>query len=69
MAHIKYRYFARLARAAGAIDVAEAFEATAAQEVANEAAGRAGGARFSTRPGARLGAWPSASPTLSFYGW
>jgi rubrerythrin len=33
MAHIKYRYFARLARAAGAIDVAEAFEATAEQEV------------------------------------
>ncbi|MES2126909.1 MAG: rubrerythrin family protein [Pseudomonadota bacterium] len=35
MAHIKYRYFARLARAAGAIDVAEAFEATADQEVAH----------------------------------
>ena len=35
MAHIKYRYFARLARAAGAIDVAEAFEATAEQEVAH----------------------------------
>jgi rubrerythrin len=33
MAHIKYRYFARLARAAGAIEVAEAFEATAEQEV------------------------------------
>ncbi|MCH8622961.1 rubrerythrin family protein [Undibacterium sp. TS12] len=33
MAHIKYRYFARLARAAGAIDIAEAFEATAEQEV------------------------------------
>lgn len=33
MAHIKYRYFARMARAAGAIDVAEAFEATADQEV------------------------------------
>jgi rubrerythrin len=33
MAHIKYRYFARLARAAGAIEVAEAFEATADQEV------------------------------------
>jgi rubrerythrin len=33
MAHIKYRYFARLARAAGAADVAEAFEATAEQEV------------------------------------
>jgi rubrerythrin len=35
MAHIKYRYFARLARAAGATDVAEAFEATADQEVAH----------------------------------
>jgi rubrerythrin len=35
MAHIKYRYFARLARAAGAIGVAEAFEATADQEVAH----------------------------------
>ena len=35
MAHIKYRYFAKLARAAGAIDVAEAFEATAEQEVAH----------------------------------
>jgi len=35
MAHIKYRYFARLARAAGAIEVAEAFEATADQEVAH----------------------------------
>jgi rubrerythrin len=33
MAHIKYRYFARLARAAGAIEVAQAFEATADQEV------------------------------------
>lgn len=33
MAHIKYRYFAKLARAAGAIDIAEAFEATAEQEV------------------------------------
>jgi rubrerythrin len=33
MAHIKYRYFAKLARAAGAIDVAHAFEATADQEV------------------------------------
>jgi rubrerythrin len=33
MAHIKYRYFAKLARAAGAIEVAEAFEATAEQEV------------------------------------
>jgi rubrerythrin len=35
MAHIKYRYFAKLARSAGAIDVAEAFEATADQEVAH----------------------------------
>jgi rubrerythrin len=35
MAHIKYRYFAKLARVAGAIDVAEAFEATADQEVAH----------------------------------
>jgi rubrerythrin len=35
MAHIKYRYFAKLARAAGALDVAEAFEATADQEVAH----------------------------------
>ncbi len=35
MAHIKYRYFAKLARASGAIDVAEAFEATADQEVAH----------------------------------
>jgi len=33
MAHIKYRYFAKLARAAGAEDVAQAFEATADQEV------------------------------------
>jgi rubrerythrin len=33
MAHIKYRYFAKLARAAGAIEVAQAFEATADQEV------------------------------------
>ena len=33
MAHIKYRYFAKLARAAGAIEAAEAFEATADQEV------------------------------------
>ncbi|MEB0138197.1 MULTISPECIES: rubrerythrin family protein [unclassified Undibacterium] len=33
MAHIKYRYFAKLARAAGAIEIAEAFEATADQEV------------------------------------
>ena len=33
MAHIKYRYFAKLARAAGAEDVAQIFEATAEQEV------------------------------------
>ncbi|MDO8654794.1 MAG: rubrerythrin family protein [Undibacterium sp.] len=33
MAHIKYRYFAKLARAAGAEDIALAFEATAEQEV------------------------------------
>lgn len=33
MAHIKYRYFAKLARAAGAEEVAKAFEATAEQEV------------------------------------
>ncbi|MBI1772597.1 MAG: rubrerythrin [Burkholderiales bacterium] len=33
MAHIKYRYFAKLAREAGAIEIAEAFEATADQEV------------------------------------
>lgn len=33
MAHIKYRYFAKLARAAGAEDVATAFEETADQEV------------------------------------
>ena len=33
MAHIKYRYFAKLAREAGDIDTAVAFEATAAQEV------------------------------------
>ncbi|HJV53218.1 MAG TPA: rubrerythrin family protein [Noviherbaspirillum sp.] len=33
MAHIKYRYFARLARAAGAEDVAKIFEETAEQEV------------------------------------
>ena len=33
MAHIKYRYFAKLARAAGADDVAQIFEATADQEV------------------------------------
>jgi rubrerythrin len=33
MAHIKYRYFAKLARAAGDVPTAEAFEATADQEV------------------------------------
>jgi rubrerythrin len=33
MAHIKYRYFAKLARAAGDIGTAEVFEATADQEV------------------------------------
>ena len=33
MAHIKYRYFAKLARAAGAKDIALTFEATADQEV------------------------------------
>ena len=33
MAHIKYRYFAKLAREAGDIDTAVAFEATAEQEV------------------------------------
>jgi rubrerythrin len=33
MAHIKYRYFAKLAREAGADDVAKIFEATADQEV------------------------------------
>src|SRR6476661_10430949 len=33
MAHIKYRYFARIARASGAEDVAAIFEATADQEV------------------------------------
>jgi rubrerythrin len=33
MAHIKYRYFAKLARAAGAEDVAKIFEETAEQEV------------------------------------
>jgi rubrerythrin len=33
MAHIKYRYFAKLAREAGDIETAEAFEATADQEV------------------------------------
>jgi rubrerythrin len=33
MAHIKYRYFAKLAREAGAHDVAKIFEETAEQEV------------------------------------
>lgn len=33
MAHIKYRYFAKLARAAGDVETAQAFEATADQEV------------------------------------
>lgn len=33
MAHIKYRYFAKLAREAGADDVARIFEETAEQEV------------------------------------
>jgi rubrerythrin len=33
MAHIKYRYFARLARAAGDEETAKTFEATADQEV------------------------------------
>ena len=33
MAHIKYRYFAKLAREAGAEDVAKIFEETAEQEV------------------------------------
>ena len=33
MAHIKYRYFAKLAREAGDMDTAVAFEATADQEV------------------------------------
>src|ERR1700709_2683849 len=33
MAHIKYRYFAKLAREAGALDVAKIFEDTADQEV------------------------------------
>ena len=32
MAHIKYRYFAKLARAAGDLQTAEIFEATAVQE-------------------------------------
>ena len=33
MAHIKYRYFAKLAREAGAEDIAKIFEETAEQEV------------------------------------
>lgn len=33
MAHIKYRYFAKLAREAGAEEIAKTFEATADQEV------------------------------------
>ena len=33
MAHIKYRYFAKLARAAGDEDTARVFEETAAQEI------------------------------------
>jgi rubrerythrin len=33
MAHIKYRYFAKLAREAGAHEIAQVFEETAAQEV------------------------------------
>jgi rubrerythrin len=33
IAHIKYRYFARIARAAGADDIAKVFEETAEQEV------------------------------------
>jgi rubrerythrin len=33
MAHIKYRYFAKLAREAGDMETAQAFEATADQEV------------------------------------
>jgi rubrerythrin len=33
MAHIKYRYFAKIAREAGALDVARIFEETADQEV------------------------------------
>jgi rubrerythrin len=33
MAHVKYRYFAKLARAAGAVDVAKIFEDTAEQEI------------------------------------
>src|SRR3954462_2043889 len=35
MAHIKYRYFAKLAREAGAEEVARVFEETAEQEVAH----------------------------------
>jgi len=35
MAHIKYRYFAKLARAAGDEETAKTFEATADQEVAH----------------------------------
>lgn len=35
MAHIKYRYFAKLARAAGDEEIALTFEATADQEVAH----------------------------------
>ena len=35
MAHIKYRYFAKLARAQGDEDTAKVFEATAEQEVAH----------------------------------
>ncbi len=33
MAHIKYRYFAKIARAAGDLETAKVFEDTAAQEV------------------------------------
>ena len=33
MAHIKYRYFAKLAREAGAEEIAKTFEATADQEI------------------------------------
>lgn len=33
MAHVKYRYFAKLARASGALDVATIFEETADQEL------------------------------------
>ena len=36
MAHIKYRYFAKLARAAGDEETAKIFEATAEQEVMHE---------------------------------